>query len=110
MLNELLNERKIMPIWEHDDVPWTDRKKEIVQLLCEEEYGFLPPDPIDLSFEVLHVDQRFCAGKAPLKKVMLTAKFAHGSFSFPVYAAIPQTEGKHPFFVCINFRDHVPDK
>lgn len=109
MLQELLKDREIMAIWDQQKVRWEDRKKEIVQLLCEEEYGFLPPAPIDLSFEVLEENNRFCAGKATLQKIMLTATFEQGSFSFPFYATIPQKEGKHPFFVCINFRDNIPD-
>lgn len=31
-------------------------------------------------------------------------------FSFPCYATIPNKDGKHPFFICINFRDCIPDR
>ncbi|WP_420818449.1 acetylxylan esterase [Paenibacillus ginsengarvi] len=109
VLKELLNNRNIMPIW-NNHVEWIGRKKEIIHMLCEEEYGFFPLQAVDLSFEVVEESNSFCAGKVALKKVMATAKFEHGNFSFPFYAAIPQKAGKHPFFVLANFRDHVPDQ
>jgi hypothetical protein len=98
-----------MSIWD-GNVNWEERRREIIHLLCEEEYGFPPPEPVDLTFKVLEENKRFCAGKATLKKVLLTATMKNGSFSFPVYFAVPKAEGKHPFFVCINFRDHIPDQ
>lgn len=110
MLMELLSQRAIMDIWEQQDVKWEDRRQEIIHVLCEEVYGFLPPAPTDLSFEILRENRDFCAGKATLQKIMLTATLEQGTFSFPFHAAIPQAEGKHPFFVCINFREHIPDE
>lgn len=110
MIEKLLHERKLMPIWEDERTPWDERRKEITKMLCSEEYGFLPGEPINLSWKVLEEDRGFCAGKVTLKKVLLKAVMENGTFSFPVYTAIPNENKKHPFFVHINFRDNIPDK
>ncbi|OQB15294.1 MAG: hypothetical protein BWY15_00665 [Firmicutes bacterium ADurb.Bin193] len=99
-----------MPIWNPQDKDWNERRSEIINILCNEEYGFLPPKPEKLSWEVVEEDNRFCAGKAPLKKVLLKADFKSGSFFFPICVCIPKAQKKYPFFVHINFRDNVPDK
>ncbi len=112
MLNELLDERALPDIPEvvGGGGAWETAREKIVELLLLEQYGYMPPSPVELSHEVTEHDERFCAGKAALKKVLLTARFSEGSFSFPISAVIPKGEGKHPFFVHINFRDSVPDK
>lgn len=116
-LKSMLNERNLMPVWEEsrsdrteNQSCWAAKRKEILNLLCEEEYGFMPKQHDSLRWEVLEEDTSFCAGKATLQKVLLTAAFGTDSFSFPIYAAIPNAPGKHPFFVLINFSDKVPDK
>ena len=99
-----------MQIWNFSSINWPDRKKEIINLICNEEYGYLPPNPVKLTWTVLEEDDCFCAGKVVLKKVLLKADFESESFSFPIYTSIPNNKNKHPFFVHINFRDNVPDK
>lgn len=101
MLKELCESRGLMK---------TDRKEEMIKILCEEEYGFMPVTHDKLSWEVVSKDDVFCAGKATLSKVILTAYFGERTFSFPIYVMIPNTDKKHPFFVHINFRNNVPDK
>lgn len=110
MLKELLNARQLMPIWDHAHVRWEDRRAEIVRLLCEEEYGFLPPQPESVSYEVVEERQTFCAGKVTFKKVLITATLGDTRFSFPIYSTVPQAAGKHPFFICPNFRGDIPDR
>ena len=75
------------------------RKSEIVRLLLAEEYGFLPRDADEVGLEVLEEDLRFCAGKAPLRKIRITARFGERHFSFPCYSVIPSGSGKYPFFI-----------
>lgn len=98
-----------MPIWDEHRCSWEERRKEIVKLLCEEEYGFMPKQHDRLTWKVLSEDADFCAGKATLSKVMLTAGFGEDEFSFPIYVSIPNGEGKYPFFVHINFFDRMPE-
>lgn len=102
MLKELLNKRNLPEL--------TDRKT-MLDILCKEEYGYLPPPPDKLTWSVEKgIVRNFCAGKAALDKVVLTTEFSHGKFSFPIYVAIPAEKQKHPFFIHINFRDNVPDR
>lgn len=110
MIKSMLSKRKLMEIWDSTTREWPDRKNEIIDMLCKEEYGFLPPEPEKISWEVLEEDKEFCAGKVTLKKILLNAVIENRSFSFPIYTSIPNTEQRHPFFVHINFSNNVPDE
>ena len=109
MLDELVKEFNLPKIW-NEEKSWEIRRKEIVNLLCEEEYGFMPKMHDNLTWEEVSENDRFCAGKVTIKKIMITAHFGDERFSFPFYASIPKKQGKHPFFVHINFTDNVPDR
>ncbi|MBR4304441.1 MAG: hypothetical protein IKT81_03845 [Clostridia bacterium] len=90
------------------DFPAT--KAAALDMLLHEEYGYLPPAPISMSWEVLETTPRFCAGKAPLTKVQLNCVLDEGKvFSFPVYCMIPADGKKHPAFLHLNFRTALPD-
>ena len=86
------------------------RREEIKILLQEHEYGYIPKKPDHVDVEEVGCDRFFCAGKAPLQKLEITVTIGENKFSFPVMAAIPKKEGKHPAFIHINFRPDVPDK
>ena len=101
-LTEKLNERAL---------PKLRSRSEMLDLLLREEYGYLPPTPINMTFEVQeNYIPNFCAGKADAKKIIANCVMGDKRFSFPFYAVIPVNEGKHPFFVHINFRDDIPDR
>ena len=102
MLNDLLKERNI---------PQLKSCEEMLDILLREEYGYIPDEPSEISFdEEDNYIPNFCAGKAISKKVTIKTKIFDKEFAFPVYVSIPNSEGRHPFFVCINFRDCVPDR
>ena len=109
MLEQHLRDRNVMPIWDENAGDWESRRREIIELLCREEYGFMPKEHDQLCWEEA-APSSFCAGKAEHRKVTLTARFGEVSFSFPIYTTIPKKGGKLPFFVLINFTDGVPDK
>ena len=108
MLIELYKERGLIPVWD-EDIVWEERRAQILMLLQKEEYGFFPEECDNVSFEVIEENDNFCAGKVNFKHVKVTACWEERAFSFPIYASIPKTSGKHPFFVHINFRNFVPD-
>lgn len=86
-------------------------KAEIIDLLLREEYGYLPPAPKSVKVERETIDNKFCAGKAPLETLRFTCTLDGGEFSFPVYYVCPKDRAKTlPCFVMINFRDSVPDR
>lgn len=85
-------------------------KEEILQLLLQEEYGFLPPAPQSVTVEEVKRDVRFCAGKAELITLKMTCVTESGTYSFPVCYTCPTNRAKPlPCFIQINFRDLVPD-
>lgn len=101
MLNELIKSL---------DLPEFKSREEMLDILFREEYGYLPQKPSKISYSVHeNVINHFCAGKAIANKVDITVSLENGDFTFPIYTAIPQNGGKHPFCVMINFRDNVPD-
>lgn len=116
MLQEELERRNIPALLRFADQSgvtadnWRARRQEMLDILCRDEYGFLPPAPSSFHAETVSVDERFCAGKASLAKVLLTSRLPGGDFTFPVYAVFPRSGRPCPAFVHINFRDAVPDK
>ena len=84
-------------------------KADLLEVLFREVYGAPLPPPIRVSATVeAHRDGHF-AGKGNYKKLSLCCEAPFGTFTFPVYSVIPTSEGKHPAFVHINFRDAIPD-
>lgn len=87
-----------------------DARREMFETLLQNEYGVMPERELSVSFEETERDKKFCAGKADLSVINITAKFKNGSFTFPARVVIPKGKEKIPFFVHINFRPDVPDK
>lgn len=101
MLNAILKER---------NVPSLRSKEEMMDIMYNEVYGYMPPKPDSLTWTESKILGNFCAGKATLHKVELTSVIGEKEFTFPVYVTLPTAEGEYPFFVHINFRDNVPDR
>lgn len=100
-LNKLLAERQLPPLKEKD---------EMLNVLIEQEYGIVPK-PTNVTFSATPAKTRyFCAGKATATKITATCEIKGKTFSFPFYGAIPNTKGKHPFFIHVNFHDNIPDE
>lgn len=96
MLQEILQSRCL---------PDFRSKEEMVDVLLREEYGYLPPKPDSMTWQLTETHIRnFCAGKATCTKVDLTCTFGDKSFTFPFFCSIPVKEGKYPFVVFANFR------
>lgn len=92
-------------------VPALLSREKMLDIMLENVYGFLPPPPQKIEFEVQKdVIPYFCAGKAPCNKVTAICSIGEKSFSFPFYVTIPVDKKKHPFFVHINFRPDLPDQ
>ena len=102
-LTKLLQERNL---------PALGNRDEMLSLLLEQQYGFLPPKPETLTFEEVekHELRKFFPWKACARRIVAKGTVNGKAFSFPFNAVIPVGEGKHPFFVHINFRDCVPDR
>jgi hypothetical protein len=85
-------------------------KEAITELLLKEEYGYLPPKPLDVTAHIESTTENFAAGKGEHRVIKLTCVTENGDFTFPVYYSYPTyVEGDVPCFIQINFRDMVPD-
>lgn len=92
-------------------VPKLLPREQMLSLMLENVYGYLPSSPTDIRFEVKKdIFEFFCAGKATCDKVTAICSLGDKVFSFPFYATIPTDGKKHPFFVNINFSACVPDQ
>ena len=84
-------------------------RQQMLSILLSQEYGHLPDAPVDLAFRADALPAPTFGGKATVTRVTAGCTVKGKPFSFPFYAAIPTAEGKHPFFVHINFRPEVAD-
>lgn len=116
-ISEMLKQRNLPDLTEGGRIQsredWEAVRPRLLKLLAEEEYGFLPPAPKKLTWEVVKSSEGnvngYCSGKAVLTEIRLTAELEQGTFSFPVFGMIPVGEGPFPAVVHINFRNLVPD-
>lgn len=89
---------------------WHRRREEILDLLCEEEYGLRPLDPLSVSVMTNKIDENAYAGKVLEQHLMLSAELENGIFSFPLKIFIPKLIENPMPIVYIAFRPDVPDK
>ena len=103
MIRKMLNDRKLPPL---------KSREEMCKILIEEEYGQLPPDTQRPEWETALIGKSFklYGGKAICQHLTLTARWEDKSFSFPFWSTVPAAEGKHPFFIHLNFRDGGHDR
>ncbi|MDD2431369.1 MAG: acetylxylan esterase [Firmicutes bacterium] len=93
-----------------DKEDWALRRKEIQNLLTQEEYGEFYEPPFNLAYKTLDTDDNYCAGKVTLSKILLTVELRGGTYSFPIYSAIPKSKNPCPAFLHINFFEPIPNK
>jgi len=88
---------------------WPNGRAHILHTLLTQEYGMIPADlPCAVNAQLLRQDDRFAAGKSPLKLWQLTLTLPQGSCSFPVKLCMPAAPGPHPLFICLNFHSETP--
>ena len=111
MVRNLLVERNLpSPVEGVETVSdWENRRVGLKELLCREEYGFLPPKPQQLTFEELSSEVLY-GGKFEQKSIRLTAIMPQGDFSFDITTLFPVAKGRYPLFINLCFRPDVPDR
>ena len=88
---------------------WADRRKEIIDILSHEEYGYTPAAPAKVTGTVVSTEKKMCAGHAVLEKTEITFDTPSGPFTFPILYFRPNDGGKHPLLVQICFRNGIYD-
>lgn len=102
MLKEMLKER---------NVPELKSREEMMELVFTELFGYMPPKPEKISFEVKEdIIPKFCAGKAVCNRVTVNCIINGKEFSFPFLSTLPTDNKKNPFFIHVNFRPENPDR
>lgn len=109
MLQSMLQQRNL-PELLTPGLDWEKRRSQVRELICQEEYGYLPLPPKKLTGVILDADSRYCASKATLERIQLTVHTEVGEFSFPISCAYPNGGEPVPALIHINFRNDVPDK
>lgn len=89
---------------------WECRRRELLRILSQEEYGIMPPSPACVRGTVQETVTACCAGHAVLETVALAFDTPGGEFRFPVRFFNPTGPGKHPLFLLLNFRPDAYDR
>ena len=91
-------------------LPTLRSREEMLKILQEEEYGYMPPPPEKLTWTVQpDVVYKFGGDKASYSRVNLQYTLGGRIGQFPVDCVIPNKPGKHPFFVHIGFSQGLPN-
>lgn len=88
---------------------WRARRRELLELLSREEYGFTPEAPEAVRANVI-TTERVCAGKAMQSRVELSFDTPNGECTFPINLVVPVNGQPAPAFVALCFRPEIPDK
>lgn len=99
-LPDILTSRSGAPVVTSSD--WRRRRREMREILCREEYGFLPP-PVQPEAEILRREECPAPGIAATEEIRIRLSLPRGRFSFPVFCALP-ADANCPAFVYIGFR------
>lgn len=76
----------------------------------ENEYGIIPAPPKQVKGEINAVNARFCASKAALEEITVTATTEVGDVVFPIKLCRPKKAEKSKIVVFLNCTPDVPDK
>lgn len=94
---------------------WRLRRREIIDLLSREEYGYTPAAPVKVTARIdpvsdLEINTHAFANKAVQQVIHLSFDTPGGEFTFPFILAVPKSQKKAPVFVYIGFRPSFPDQ
>ena len=82
---------------------WQKRRKELIDILGREEYGFMPPAPEKVSGKVIKSVKKCCSGHAVLEKIEISFDTPKGEFTFPINFFAPVKKEKSPLILLLNF-------
>lgn len=88
---------------------WRARRRELIDILSREEYGFTPSAPASVRANVVS-SERVCAGKGVQTRVELSFDTPMGEYTFPFNLVLPVSDAPAPAFVALCFRPEIPDK
>lgn len=89
---------------------WEKRREEIVRILAENEYGFLPKKYAKGYAKSIEKCDKTCAGHAKHEKVWLSVTGDKGEYAFPVNLFTHTDGAKHPIILYIDFDENPYSK
>lgn len=87
---------------------WRVRRRELLDMLSREEYGYTPASPAGIRAEIESTEPTF-AGKATRSVVRIAFDTPGGEFSFPFTLIVPAASKPVPAFVIVAFKPDVPN-
>ena len=92
------------------NVPALKTRTEMLELLQTNVYGKMPPKMEEQYFSVQeNTIDNYCGGKAVNHDIAVRGVLNGQQYGFKFRAAIPTTEGPHPFFIHIKFSNSSTD-
>lgn len=110
MLEEKLNQLKLpqlliskngLTVTNHCE--WKIRREEIIDIICEQEYGRIPSPPEKVMSKQIDFAENAFAGKATQAKIILSFQTPKGLFEFPITLIKPKNVVKPPLILHIAF-------
>lgn len=89
---------------------WEKRRRELIDILRKNIFGYEPATLSPGRGEILEVDQKCCAGHAEMETVKITVDTEKGPFSFPMLYFRNTMQEKSPLFLLVNFRPEAYDR
>lgn len=89
---------------------WERRRAEIIKVLSEQVYGYMPPAPKKVTATIGENPRNCCSGHATLEKVTVSITTEIGEFSFPMNFFVPKGDKKSPLILMMNFRPDEYDR
>ena len=105
MINEELQGRSLPELFRRtngnlvkDKTDWELRRKEILDILCKEEYGYSPQAPGRVTGTVINRNEMAYAHKACEEKIEISLDTPEGDFSFPINMIVTYNVERQPVF------------
>ncbi|MBE7042430.1 MAG: acetylxylan esterase [Ruminococcaceae bacterium] len=108
-MSDALKRREMLPLLQ-EEVSWEERRKELLRILSEYEYGFTPQAPERVEAKVFYEDKNAYAGKVLEQHVELSFQTPGGEYRFPIKLFLPYCDKKLPVLLHLAFRPEVPDR
>ncbi len=105
----LLEKREILPLLPENQ-SWEERRRELMTLLCEYEYGYTPAAPAYVQGEIFYEDKAAYAGKVLEQHIRVTFPTPKGPYTFPFKLFLPYGDHPLPTIVNLAFRPDTPDR
>lgn len=98
---ELLKFENGNPVRTPDD--FALRRNEMLNILAQQMYGYMPSVTGETTFEILDVDEKNCAGHGPMSSMNIFIDTPKGKYTLPAKFIRPLNKEKFPVFMFINF-------